>query len=155
MIYKGKETDRELWFLEQVELIDNGKIKEADIYGLLDYLAESSATEIHSVESLLDNLQMHLLKWKYQPERQSGSWKLSIYNKIEGINRVINKRKTIGNWISRGDIFIRSFQKARIKASKETNLPLIKFPINPEWTLDNILDINWINKFLEENKKKG
>ena len=97
-------------------------------------------------ESHLINLYTHLLKYYYQPERQSRSWIETIKNSINEINRIINDKKGSNkNKIRKlEDIQYNIYEKAKKQASKETGKPSTSFPnlIPDDFMIENgILDL--------------
>jgi hypothetical protein len=75
----------------------------------------------------------HLLKWEYQPERRSGSWK----------NTIRNQRWELADDVEGGtlrahalDQLATAYERARLQAEAETDLPLATFPETCPWTLD-------------------
>ena len=66
------------WSLEQVKLLRAGKLAEADIEHIAEEIETMGRTEKRELISRLSVLLLHLLKWRYQPERRSPSWEASI-----------------------------------------------------------------------------
>jgi hypothetical protein len=104
------EIDYYAWTQRQVELIKKRRWEELDLDNLLEELEEMGKSSKSALESRLEILFMHLLKWQFQSENRSNSWKASILE------------------LKLADIVYDVYEDARISASKETNLPLNAFP---------------------------
>ncbi len=52
-------------------VLRNGKLSELDIPNLVEEIEDIGRTEKQAVESNLDVVLMHLLKYKYQPGKRS------------------------------------------------------------------------------------
>ena len=72
------DKDYYLWLEETIQLLQEGRLTDLDIFNLIEEIKDMGRSEKNALESNLIVLLMHLLKWKYQPEEQSGSWRGSI-----------------------------------------------------------------------------
>ena len=66
------------WSLEQAELLRAGKLAEADIEHIAEEIESMGRAEKRELISRLSVLLLHLLKWRYQPEKRGPSWEASI-----------------------------------------------------------------------------
>lgn len=66
------------WSLEQAKLLRARKLAEADIEHIAEEIDSMGRTEKRELISRLSVLLLHLLKWRYQPEKRSLSWEASI-----------------------------------------------------------------------------
>ncbi len=74
------------WSREQAALLREGRLGEADIKDIAEEIDSMGRTEKRELVSRLTVLLLHLLKWRYQPEKRSASWEASIRaqrNRIE------------------------------------------------------------------------
>ncbi len=72
------EYDFNEWLLQQINLLKQGKIAELDTDHLIAELEDMGKSNLRELESRLIILIAHLLKWQFQPEQQSSSWRGSI-----------------------------------------------------------------------------
>ncbi|MBA2591086.1 MAG: DUF29 domain-containing protein [Gammaproteobacteria bacterium] len=72
------EHDETAWLETMAELIRLGRLDEIDYPNLAEYLADMARRDRWEVENRLTVLIVHALKWAYQPDRRSGSWKATI-----------------------------------------------------------------------------
>ena len=55
-----------------------GKLGEADLAHIAEEIESMGKTEKRELVSRLTVLLLHLLKWRFQPELRSTSWRLSV-----------------------------------------------------------------------------
>ena len=63
------------WTQEQSHLLRTEQLQLIDIQNLAEDMGRA---EKHELESRLEILLMHLLKWQFQPSHRSRSWQLAI-----------------------------------------------------------------------------
>jgi Domain of unknown function DUF29 len=89
------EQDFYAWTQRQIELLRSGIVEGLD----LDNLAEELESMRRQLEQELDNrmgvLLGHLLKWHYQPESRSKSWRATIQEQRFRIARLIKKNPSV------------------------------------------------------------
>lgn len=90
--------------------------------------------------SHVENLLVHLLKWRYQPTgRQTGhSWADSIREARTQIATGLSA--TYADSPQFHASVVRRYRVARRKASRQTSLPLLTFPVSCPWSVDQVLD---------------
>lgn len=74
------ERDYYLWLLHTAKLIKEGKFSEVDAANLIEEIEDMGRSEKRALKSNLIVLLLHLLKYKYQPQKITNSWKSSIIN---------------------------------------------------------------------------
>ena len=99
-------------------------------------------SEKNALESNLIVLLMHLLKWKYQPEEQSGSWRGSIREHRRRILKAFKNSPSLKRYFE--VVFDESYQEARKQAADETELSLNTFPKNCPFKIEEILDPEYL-----------
>jgi hypothetical protein len=72
------DTDETGWLDRTAELVREGRLDEVDSANLAEYLTDMAKRDRREVYSRLVVLLAHLLKWEQQPNRQSGSWQVTI-----------------------------------------------------------------------------
>lgn len=133
------------WTQEQAglieELIKTKVIDNLDLKNLLEEVKSMGASEVRELERRLEILFMHLLKWKYQPNLRSNSWRYTIKEQRRRIALRLKKMPSLKSQID--DIFNESYEIAIYEAVKETGLDESLFPIKCEWTKEQILDMEF------------
>ncbi|HZK99756.1 MAG TPA: DUF29 domain-containing protein [Caulobacteraceae bacterium] len=72
------ETDVVAWANEQAALLRAGKFSALDIEHIADEVEDVGKSEKRELASRMAVLLAHLLKWRFQPERQGRSWRRTI-----------------------------------------------------------------------------
>jgi hypothetical protein len=132
------ETDFYTWTKENAQLLRSGKFNEADMENIIEEIESLGRSEKHTLYSHMKNLLMHLLKWKYQHEYQSNSWKYTIRNSRIGIEKVLSENPGLKPTVP--DVFSDAYQNARKLAADETGLALKTFPKTCPFSLEQVLD---------------
>jgi hypothetical protein len=107
---------------------------------------ENAAEEIESlgrsqedeIESRLNVLVMHLLKWRYQPEHISPSWRATIMEQRGRISKRLKLSPSLRSYPEK--ILADEYETARLRAAGETGLPESVFPESCPFTIKEILD---------------
>ena len=61
------DQDLYSWSLEQAKLLRERKFDQIDLEHIIEEIEDMSKSEKRALESFLETLLMHLLKWQYQP----------------------------------------------------------------------------------------
>src|ERR1700685_1873301 len=72
------DRDFYAWANKQAALLRAGKLSEADFEHIAAEIESMGKTEKRELVSRLTVLLLHLLKWRFQPELRSPSWRLSV-----------------------------------------------------------------------------
>lgn len=72
------EQDFYAWTQQQAALLRAGRLSEIDFKNIAEEIESMGSRERRELISRLAVLLAHLLKWQYQPERRSVSWRLTI-----------------------------------------------------------------------------
>ncbi len=72
------QQDFYLWLCHNIELLRNGRLSEIDVENIAEELDGMSKSQQRELISRLKILFAHLLKWQFQPDRRSTSWKGTI-----------------------------------------------------------------------------
>jgi hypothetical protein len=72
------ETDVYAWSREQAALLDGKQWDALDMANLIEESLSLGASQYTAVSSAVYQILVHLLKWRYQPARQSRSWRVSL-----------------------------------------------------------------------------
>ena len=136
------EQDLFAWTQQQVNLLTHQRWHELDVENLIDELEGMARRDRREMINRLIILIAHLLKWKFQPDHQSGSWRGSIQEQRLQLNGLLEDSPSLHQQ------FIESLEKAypqAIKlASKETELPTTKFPNECPYELAQLLDEDFL-----------
>ena len=90
--------------------------------------------QVDKLESAYRVLLWHLLKWRYQPDQRSGSWRATIVEQRKRIAKVL--RRNPGLKPKRAALFAEAHADARDLAAAETGLDITVFPEACEWPME-------------------
>jgi hypothetical protein len=137
------EQDFYGWALDQAHLLNTSVFDRLDIVNLVEELQAMSARERRELVSRLRVLMMHLLKWQYQPNYPiKTSWQNTINTQRDDIALILEDSPSL-----RGRL-VESMEKAYPmsvrEASQESGLPKATFPAECPWTIEQLLDFDYL-----------
>ena len=84
------DQDFYLWIETISKQLKAGKFAEIDLANLIEEIESMGKSEKRELKSRLIVLLMHLLKWQYQPEKRSESWRSTITEQRICIELLLN-----------------------------------------------------------------
>lgn len=139
------DTDFYLWTQQQTDLLRQGAVSAIDVEHLIEQIESMGASDRGSLGSFLELVMMHLLKWRYQPERRGSSWRNSIRKGHNAIERAIEYSPSLNRHLP--DMVVAEYRRARKSAADETDLPLTAFPEQCPFTVEQITGDWWPESF--------
>jgi hypothetical protein len=132
--------DRDLytWAVEQAALLRAGRIAEADVHNIAEEIDDVGNEQYDRLESALRIILLHLLKWDYQPERRSRSWRASILSQRHRVRRVLRKNPGLKSRLD--EAVADGYADARIEAAAQTSLEDDLFPVDCPYSFEEIMD---------------
>jgi len=130
------EVDETAWLEATAVLIRQGRFDEIERDILAEYLTDMAKRDRREVFSRLVVLLSHLLKWEYQPDRRSGSWRGTILEQQRELRQLLESG-TLRNHATA--VFADAYAEARKQAAAETGLARAAFPEECGWDLDGAL----------------
>lgn len=113
-----------------------------DHENLIEEIEAMGRSEKNALESNLEQLLLHLLKWRYQPSKRSNSWKYSITEHGLRILKAFKHSPSLKPYFA--DVFGDCYQNARLLASRETGLNKETFPMNCPFAESDILNPEYL-----------
>ncbi|WNZ25224.1 DUF29 domain-containing protein [Leptolyngbya sp. NK1-12] len=132
------ETDYLQWIEITVEKLRQQDYAAIDWDNLIEEIADMGRSERKSLKSNVTIVLLHLLKWQYQPQFRSGSWKGSIVEHRQWIRDDLASSPSLKPYLH--EIFSQCYIDATEQASAETGLPIASFPSESPYTLAQVLD---------------
>jgi len=132
------EQDFYAWTQQQATLLRTGELAGLDSEHLAEELESMGGSERQALSSRLTELLMHLLKWRYQPERRGNSWLSSINKQRIGIEVLLEESPSLKVQLSQW--FEKAYQRTRRYAAVETHLPIATFSETCPFTEEQALD---------------
>jgi Domain of unknown function DUF29 len=83
------ETDLYQWTIEQADALRRRAVDELDYDNLAEEIESVGRSKRREIRSRLETLLIHLLKWRYQPEKQSVSLRASVSEERQRIEDVL------------------------------------------------------------------
>jgi hypothetical protein len=141
-VAKLYDQDLYAWANTNAQLLREKKYDQLDMTNLIEELDSMAKSEQRGILSHLKILLMHLLKWEFQPSKQTSSWRLSIRNARESIEDLIADSPSLHS--RPAENLLKVYAKARQDAADDTDLPLKTFPIDCPYTIEQVLDESWL-----------
>lgn len=137
------ETDFYLWTQQQADLLRQGQFNriDLDLANIAEEIESMGKRDRRAISGYLQNVLMHLLKWRYQPERRGTSWELSIENGRYQIIDLLDESPSLKPQMDA--LIAKEYRQARKNASRETGLPLTTFPDQCPFTVEQITGDWW------------
>ncbi|MGL5033184.1 MAG: DUF29 domain-containing protein [Microcystaceae cyanobacterium] len=135
------EQDFNLWIEQTINYLQDGDLTNLDRENLIEEIQSMGNSDKRETFSRLKVLIMHLLKWKYQPQKRSSSWLNTIDEQREQIELILKNSPSLKPYFQ--EILSDCYQKAIRAAVNETNLPRQTFPIECPFTQEQILDVDY------------
>ncbi len=126
------------WAQEQVALLRAGRVDALDLDNIAEELSDVGASEYHRLQSAIEVVLLHMLKWDHQPERRTRSWALSIAEHRD--RALIQLRKSPGLKSSLDEVRHDSFRLGRLRAAREMRRALKALPAECPYSWDEILN---------------
>ena len=130
------------WLLDQARALRKleGQVAQLDCAELAEELEGMARSDERAAESLLENLLTHLLKWRYQPQRQTRSWRASIQNARSDLRNLLADSPNLKPRLP--PLTARAYEKARRTVGAEMDLD------HREWEKKSPRACPWQSDFL-------
>ena len=138
------DKDYYLWLEEISQLLQDGKWLELDIENLVDEISAMSKSQKRAVYSNLKIILLHLLKYKYQPEKRSNSWLSTIEEHRQRLQEIFEDSPSLSNYFLEIYSAGKCYHDARRLAAKETSLAMDAFPSESPFTPEEILNPEYL-----------
>jgi hypothetical protein len=129
-------TDFFAWTQQQAALIKAGRWLDVDIEHLAEEIEDMGKSEQRALESRLEVLLLHLLKWQYQPAYRGRSWRLTIKEQRIRLQEHLEDNPSLKGKLDR--ILANAYRLAVIGAERETGLD--GFPEACPYSVAQIVD---------------
>ncbi len=130
------EADETAWLDAMAELIAEGRLNDLDYPNLQEHLEAMARRDRKKVESRLALLIAHILKWTYQQEKRSPSWRGTIIVQRHKLSKLADS----GTLRKHAEAVLAAcYAEAVDMAMEETQLPAETFPAECPWTLEQQL----------------
>lgn len=126
------------WSRQQALALAERQDAALDTVNLLDEIESVGGSQRSAIDSRLEVLIAHLLKFRTQPERITPSWRLTLKEQRRALARLVDRNPSLRRYPAEilGDVY----RHAVRSAARETFLDEDRFPETNPFTLDQILD---------------
>lgn len=135
------EQDFYTWTQQQANLLRSHQFNELDIDNLIEEIESMGRSEKRAVTSRLTVLLKHLLKWRFQSDRRSTSWRLTIQHQRTKYHKIIRENPGLKSQLD--SIYLDAYQDSIFEAAQETGLPVELFPVESPWLLSEVITDNF------------
>ncbi|MGO9058998.1 MAG: DUF29 domain-containing protein [Candidatus Binataceae bacterium] len=132
------DRDYYTWALNQAEALRDGRFEDLDLPNLIDEVEDMARSEARQLESRMEVLLVHLLKWVHEPESRSKSWRLTVEEQRLRIGKLLKQNP--GLKPKAAEIMRDAYETARLQAARETALQKTDFPSVCPWTFEQAID---------------
>lgn len=143
-LVQSNSHDRDfcLWIQETIRSLRSGDLNEIEIDHLIEELEDMGNSQKDALESNLIRVLQHLLKWKYQKQKRSNSWKASITEHSLRLNKAFKKSPSLRRYFEQ--VFDECYTDARLITSRETGLDLEQFPETCPFSPSDVLNPQYL-----------
>jgi len=120
------QQDFYTWAYQQAQLLRDQKFDQVDWSNLIEEVEDLGRSEYRALVSAIEKLTLHLLKWQYQEQLRSPSWRHSIDKQRLKIERLLEDNPGLQSRIS--EAIAQGYRYGRKGASQETFLEEKIFP---------------------------
>jgi hypothetical protein len=135
------EQDFYAWTQQQAALLKENRLKEIDLENLIEEIESMGASEKRELYSRFKVLLLHLLKWEFQPEEQSHSWRSSIIEQTSQLEFLLEQSPSLKCLCE--DALAYVYPKARRDAAEEAGLSPNSFPSACSYKIQEVLAYNF------------
>ena len=126
------------WVSNTAVLLKAGKYEEVEMDKVIEEIEALGRSERNQLESRLEQLLFHLLKWQFQPDFRSRSWSASIDEQRIKIKRVLQQNPGLTSELL---LFIEDAYKGSfLLIKKETPIDLAILPKECPYTWEQIIN---------------
>jgi hypothetical protein len=135
------ETDLVAWARQQAALLRrgalSGELSSIDALNIAEEIEDVGRSAHRELGNRLSVLIAHLLKWKFQPDLRSKSWRNTLIEQRSSIVRNLRQTPSLKHDFDDEEWQGEIWADAAVAASRETGL---EFPTWWIWTIDQVLD---------------
>lgn len=131
------DRDYHLWLEKTAELLKTKNFEAIDLDNLIEEIESLGRSEKNKIISSLRLIYHHLLKWKYQPEKRSKSWKNTIERERDNIKDYIEDMPSLKNLLQEINSLEKAYRRGRRDAIKETGIT--NLPTDCPFTIEEVL----------------
>jgi hypothetical protein len=132
------ERDYFAWSQDQAARIRSAKPTGVDWENVAEEIESLGRSDKRAIESDLNVVLVHLLKWAFQPDERKRGWRSSIVEHRHRIAKRVKESPSLKGYPA--EILAEEYRYARTTAADETGLSETASPANSPFTIAQVLD---------------
>jgi hypothetical protein len=133
------ERDYYTWALQQARALKEHRVEELDWENLADEVEGLAKTERRELRSRLKVLLEHLIKWQFEPQRRSRSWRTTVSVQRLEIREHLDENPGLKPSVA--EVLAQAYKAARLEVTgrflrRSDPQP----PDSCPWTLEQVMD---------------
>ena len=132
------ERDYFDWTVQQAQLLRRLRPKELDWENVAEEIESLGPSDKRKITANLAAVLLHLLKWRYQPDRRKSGWKSSTIEHRRRLTELLDDSPSLRSFP--GEVLSDEYGFARGRAVDETGWPESGFPETCPFTIEQVLD---------------
>ncbi len=136
------DEDFYAWTMEQARLLRSGELSQLDVANIAEELESMGRSDRRELDSRLEVLLVHLLKWQVQIGFRSRSWSATIREQRSRIEDLLGESPSLQPRIARVPPAL--YARARRVAASETGLPETAFPTPCPYSAAEVLAADFL-----------
>lgn len=125
------------WAIQNAKLLRDGKLSEIDVENIAEEIESMGKSEKRELINRLAVLIAHLMKWDFQPEKRSNSWRYTIEEQRNELQELLDDSPSLGHKLE--EKLPSAFKRAVLIAAVDTGIKKSSFPKSCQYTLKQIL----------------
>lgn len=135
------DKDFHAWLFQTADLLRQGRLAEIDAAHVAGELEDIGKRERRALESHIRNVTLYLLKWRYQSDKRTPSWRKSIRNGRLEIQTLLKDSPSLTSQPAR--MLASTYPAAWADAVDETGLSEEAFPTQCPFTVEQVLNAEY------------
>jgi len=132
------ETDFYGWAQHQAGVLRAGDFASLDLGNLIEEIEDMGKSRQRELESRLEILLMHLLKWQFQPKLIGSSWRSTIRVQRARLGKLLKENPSLKSRVPH--VFEDAYTFVIQLAGAETGIDESTFPAQCPWTFEQVMD---------------
>lgn len=132
------ERDFHEWSRAQARALAERRVTDIDWANVAEEIDSLGRSDRRSIDSHLQVLIAHLLKWRHQPDLRGKSWRVTILRQREEIEKLIEESPSLKSYPA--ETFDKVYLRAVRDAAREAVLFESDFPASPPFTVEQAMD---------------
>jgi hypothetical protein len=137
----GYELDFNAWLTRQAQALRSRDSEVLDWEHLAEEIEAMAASQKRELTSHLKILLIHLLKWRWQSDKRSFSWKNSVENARDELIDLFEQSPSLKNKV--GEVLPKAYKRAVREAANEMGYDegeQTLFPHQCPWAFEQLMD---------------